>query len=57
MASFAHRQPGLIKRIERFLHTAAILEHAENAHFVVVGDGELRLELEESPRRAGLVPE
>jgi glycosyltransferase involved in cell wall biosynthesis len=42
-----------IKRVDRFLETAALLRDRPNTRFVVVGDGELRAELESSePARA-----
>src|SRR4051795_692200 len=42
-----------IKRVDRFLETAALLRDRPNTRFVVVGDGELRAELEASePARA-----
>ena len=42
-----------IKRVDRFLETAALLRDRPNARFVVVGDGELRGELQASePARA-----
>jgi glycosyltransferase involved in cell wall biosynthesis len=42
-----------IKRVDRFLETAALLRDRPNARFVIVGDGELRTELEASePARA-----
>jgi glycosyltransferase involved in cell wall biosynthesis len=42
-----------IKRVDRFLDTAALLRDRPNTRFVVVGDGELRSELEASePARA-----
>src|SRR5436190_8787060 len=42
-----------IKRVDRFLETAALLHERPNTRFVVVGDGELRGELEASePARA-----
>jgi glycosyltransferase involved in cell wall biosynthesis len=37
-----------IKRVDRFLETAALLRDRPNTRFVVVGDGELRAELEAS---------
>jgi glycosyltransferase involved in cell wall biosynthesis len=42
-----------IKRVDRFLETAALLRDRPNTRFVVIGDGELRAELEASePARA-----
>ena len=42
-----------IKRVDRFLETAALLRERPNTRFVVVGDGELRAELQASaPARA-----
>jgi glycosyltransferase involved in cell wall biosynthesis len=42
-----------IKRVDRFLETAALLRDRPNTRFVVVGDGELRAELKASePARA-----
>ena len=42
-----------IKRVDRFLETAALLRDRPGTHFVVVGDGELRAQLEASePARA-----
>src|SRR3954471_2021703 len=42
-----------IKRVDRFLETAALLRERPNTRFVVVGDGELRAQLEASqPARA-----
>jgi glycosyltransferase involved in cell wall biosynthesis len=42
-----------IKRVDRFLETAALLRERPNTRFVVVGDGELRTQLEASePARA-----
>jgi glycosyltransferase involved in cell wall biosynthesis len=42
-----------IKRVDRFLETAALLRDRPNTRFVVIGDGELRSELEASePARA-----
>lgn len=42
-----------IKRVDRFLETAALLRDRPGARFVVVGDGELRAQLEASePARA-----
>jgi glycosyltransferase involved in cell wall biosynthesis len=42
-----------IKRVDRFLETAALLRDRANTRFVIVGDGELRSELEASePARA-----
>jgi glycosyltransferase involved in cell wall biosynthesis len=42
-----------IKRVDRFLETAALLRDRPNTRFVIVGDGELRAELEVSePARA-----
>jgi glycosyltransferase involved in cell wall biosynthesis len=37
-----------IKRVDRFLETAALLRERANTRFVVVGDGELRRQLEAS---------
>src|SRR3954469_15730867 len=42
-----------IKRVDRFLETAALLRDRPNTRFVVIGDGELRAQLEASePARA-----
>jgi len=42
-----------IKRVDRFLETAALLRDRPNTRFVIVGDGELRAQLEGSePARA-----
>ena len=38
-----------IKRVDRFLETAALLRDRPGTRFVVVGDGELRQELQSSP--------
>jgi glycosyltransferase involved in cell wall biosynthesis len=38
-----------IKRVDRFLRVAALINHSTAAHFLVVGDGELRGDLERSP--------
>jgi glycosyltransferase involved in cell wall biosynthesis len=37
-----------IKRVDRFLETAALLRETDNTRFVIVGDGELRSELQAS---------
>jgi glycosyltransferase involved in cell wall biosynthesis len=37
-----------IKRVDRFLETAALLRERPNTRFVIIGDGELRAQLERS---------
>jgi glycosyltransferase involved in cell wall biosynthesis len=43
-----------IKRVDRFLRVARVLAERSQARFVVVGDGELRVQLAESPEARAL---
>jgi glycosyltransferase involved in cell wall biosynthesis len=43
-----------IKRVDRFLRVAQRVVGVDNAHFLIVGDGELRDELERSPEAQSL---
>jgi glycosyltransferase involved in cell wall biosynthesis len=43
-----------IKRVDRFLRMAAALQEASSARFLIVGDGELREELQKSPEAMSL---
>jgi glycosyltransferase involved in cell wall biosynthesis len=43
-----------IKRVDRFLRVATLVEQPERTHFLVVGDGRLREELQQSPQAVRL---